>query len=155
MVARVSVWREHPAELAAGAGVVAVAAAFLLYAAQFAGAPRGANSYELTASFRSADGVAVGTDVRLAGVRIGTVTALDLNAETYRADAVFAIDDAVMVPEDTSAAVATEGLLGGTFIDLQPGGSAFNLDPGAEILDTQSSVSLITLLLRFVTGSEE
>ena len=150
-----SVWREHPAELAAGAGVVAVAAAFLLYAAQFAGGTRGGADYQLTASFRSAEGVTVGTDVRLAGVSIGTVTALALNPETYRADATFAIDDEVMVPEDTSAAVAQEGLLGGTYIDLQPGGSPFNLDPGSEIIDTQSSVSLITLLLRFVTGSEE
>lgn len=150
-----SVWREHPVELAAGAGVVAVAAAFLVYAGQFAGGPRGSANYELSASFRTAEGVAVGTDVRMAGVRIGTVTSLDLNPETFRADATFSIDDVIFVPEDTSAAVAQEGLLGGTYIDLQPGGSAFNLDPGAEILDTQSSVSLITLLLRFVMGSEE
>jgi phospholipid/cholesterol/gamma-HCH transport system substrate-binding protein len=151
----VSVWREHPAELAAGAGVVAVAVAFLVYATQFTGGVRTPGNYQLTASFRSAEGVTVGTDVRLAGVSIGTVTALELNPETYRADAVFAIDQAVLMPEDTSAAVAQEGLLGGTYIDLQPGGSPFNLDPGSEILDTQSSVSLITLLLRFVTGSEE
>jgi phospholipid/cholesterol/gamma-HCH transport system substrate-binding protein len=151
----VSVWREHPAELAAGLGVVAVAAAFLLYATQFTGGTGRGGSYHLTASFRTAEGVAVGTDVRLAGVSIGTVTALDLNHETYRADATFAIDDDILVPEDTSAAVAQEGLLGGTYIDLQPGGSPFNLDPGAEIVDTQSSVSLITLLLRFVMGSEE
>jgi phospholipid/cholesterol/gamma-HCH transport system substrate-binding protein len=151
----VSVWREHPAELAAGAGVVVVAAAFLLYATQFTGGAVRAGSYELTASFRTAEGVTVGTDVRLAGVSVGTVTALDLNHETYRADATFAIDDDVLVPEDTSAAVAQEGLLGGTYIDLQPGGSAFNLDAGAEILDTQRTVSLITLLLRFDMGSEE
>ena len=87
--------------------------------------------------------------------RIGTVTDLALNIETYRADATFAIDEAVRLPDDSSAAVATEGLLGGTFIDVQPGGSPFNLDAGGEIVDTQSAVSLVTLLLRFVTGSEE
>ena len=150
-----SVWREHPAELAAGAGVVAVAAAFLFYAAQFAGGGQGGDDYVLTANFRSAEGVTVGTDVRMAGVNIGTVTDLMLNPETFRAETTFAIDERVMVPEDTSAAVATEGLLGGTYIDLQPGGSPFNLDPGSEIIDTQSAVSLITLLLRFVTGSEQ
>lgn len=150
-----SVWRENPAELAAGVGVVAVAAGFLIYAAQFAGGAGGGDDYPLTASFRSAEGVTVGTDVRMAGVSIGTVTDLELNPETFRADTTFAIDDGIVVPEDTSAAVATEGLLGGTYIDLQPGGSPFNLEPGAEVLDTQSAVSLITLLLRFVTGSEE
>lgn len=149
-----TVWREHPVELAAGAGVVAVAAGFLAYAAQFVGgAPDGA--YVLRASFRSAEGVTVGTDVRMAGVSIGTVTNLHLNPETYRADTIFAIDNGIAIPEDTSAAVATEGLLGGTYVDLQPGGSPFNLEPGSEILDTQSAVSLITLLLRFVTGSEQ
>ncbi len=150
-----SVWREHPVELAAGAAVVAVAAAFLFYAAQFAGGGRGAGDYVLTASFRSAEGVTVGTDVRLAGVSVGTVTELKLNPDTYRADATLAIDKEIMVPEDTSAAVASEGLLGGTYIDLQPGGAPFTLEPGSEILDTQSAVSLITLLLRFVTGSGE
>ena len=150
-----SVWRENPAELAAGVGVVAVAAAFLIYAAQFAGGARVGDDYLLTASFRSAEGVTVGTDVRMAGVSIGTVTDLELNAETFRAETMLAIDDGIVVPEDTSAAVSTEGLLGGTYIDLQPGGSPFNLEPGSEILDTQSAVSLITLLLRFVTGSEE
>jgi phospholipid/cholesterol/gamma-HCH transport system substrate-binding protein len=59
------------------------------------------------------------------------------------------------VPDDSSAAVASEGLLGGTYVDVQPGGSPFNLEPGSEIIDTQSAVSLVTLLLRFVTGSEE
>jgi phospholipid/cholesterol/gamma-HCH transport system substrate-binding protein len=151
----VSVWREHPAELVAGFGVVAVAAAFLLYASQFAGTTRSGSDYELTASFRSAEGVAVGTDVRLAGVSIGTVTDLALNTETFRADATFSIAPDVVLPEDTSVAVETEGLLGGTYIDLQPGGSPFNLEPGSEILDTQSAVSLVTLLLRFVTGSDE
>lgn len=155
MDSRVSVLREHPAELAAGIGIVAVAAAFLIYAAQFTGGGTRGDDYPLTASFRSAEGVTVGTDVRMAGVSVGTVTDLDLNPETFRADATFAIDDGIFVPEDTSAAVATEGLLGGTYIDLQPGGSPFNLEPGSEILDTQSAVSLITLLLRFVTGSEQ
>ena len=150
-----STWREHPAELLAGAAVLAVASGFLIYAAQYAGGSRGVGDYALSASFRSAEGVTVGTDVRLAGVSIGTVTELQLNPQTFRADATFAIDDDVLLPEDTSAAVETEGLLGGTYIDLQPGGSPFDLEPGAEILDTQSAVSLVTLLLRFVTGSEE
>ena len=61
----------------------------------------------------------------------------------------------MVLPEDTSVIVASEGLLGGTFIEMQPGGSPFNLEPGAEITQTQGAVDLITLLLRYVTGSEE
>ena len=151
-----SALRENPVEIVTGAAVVAVAAAFLVYAGQFAGGTGASgDDYVLTASFRSAEGVTVGTDVRLAGVPVGTVTELDLNPQTFRADARFAISDDVVLPDDTSVAVASEGLLGGTFIELQPGGSPFNLEPGSEIENTQGAVSLMTLLMRYVTGSEE
>ena len=98
--------------------------------------------------------MSVGTDVRLAGVKIGTVTGLNLDTETFRATAVFAIRDDVNLPDDTAATVASEGLLGGNFIEMLPGGSAFTYEAGDEILDTESSVSLISLLLKFVAGDE-
>ena len=146
--------RENLAEVVTGALVLAVAALFLVYAVQFSeGGPAGPDDYELTASFRSAEGVTVGTDVRLAGVQVGTVTDMGLNPETYRADTRFAIDGHIALPEDTAVIVASEGLLGGTFLELLPGGSPFNLEPGSEIEDTQSAVDLMTLLLRYVTGS--
>ena len=147
--------RDTAVEVLAGALVVAVAVGFLVYATQFAGGGSNGEDYPLTASFRSAEGVTVGTDVRLAGVQIGTVTGLELNSETYRADARFAIEGDVRLPDDTTAAVASEGLMGGTFIEMLPGGSPFNLEPGSQIRDTQGAVSLMTLLLRFVTGSEQ
>lgn len=142
----------HTTEVLVGAGVVAAAAGFLVYAAQFSGVSAASGAYDLTASFSSAEGVTVGTDVRLAGVKVGTVTGLDLNTETYRAEATFAISDGIVLPDDTAVVVASEGLLGGTFIEVLPGGSEFNYDPGDEILDTESSVSIISLLLSFVGG---
>ena len=145
---------ENTAEVVVGGVVVAAAAGFLIYASQFAGIGGGGGSgYELTANFRSIEGVSVGTDIRLAGVKVGTVTGIDLNPTTFRADATFAIQDGLELPDDTAAVVASEGLLGGTFIELLPGGSPFNLEAGAEIIDTESSVSLIQLLLKFVSGS--
>jgi phospholipid/cholesterol/gamma-HCH transport system substrate-binding protein len=131
---------------------LAVAAAFLFYASTIVGVDGGSDRYTLTASFRSAEGVTVGTDVRLAGVKVGTVTGLRLNPETYRADVEFSIDQSVLVPDDSGVAVASEGLLGGNFIEITPGGSAFNLESGGEIEDTQGSVSLLTLLMKFVAG---
>jgi phospholipid/cholesterol/gamma-HCH transport system substrate-binding protein len=147
---------DHTTEVVVGAAVVAAAAGFIAYAVQFSGVegPR-SGDYVLTASFRSVEGISVGTDVRLAGVKVGTVTALDLNPQSFRADTTFSIDGNLQLPEDTAVAIASEGLLGGNFVELLPGGSPFNLEPGAEIVDTQSSVSLVQLLLRFVTGSEE
>jgi len=146
---------ENTTEVIVGGTVLAVAAAFLIYAGQvtgFAGNTRASN--EFTASFRSVEGVSVGTDVRMAGVKVGTVTALDLNPQTFRADARLTVAQGIDLPDDSAVIVSSEGLLGGNFVELLPGGSPFNLEPGAEIEDTQSSVSLISLLLKFVTGND-
>ncbi|MCA3439547.1 MAG: MCE family protein, partial [Rhodobacter sp.] len=78
---------ENPSEVIAGAAVLAAAVGFLVYAGQSTGFTGNAASYPLVASFRSVDGVTVGTDVRLAGVKVGTVTALELNPQTFFADA--------------------------------------------------------------------
>jgi phospholipid/cholesterol/gamma-HCH transport system substrate-binding protein len=140
-------------EIFVGAAVVIAAVGFFAYAASSAsGLSGGAGSYDLTASFRSAEGIGVGTEVRLAGVRVGTVTAMELNPDSFRADTTIALSDRIELPDDSAIAISSEGLLGGTFVEIIPGGSPFVLAPGDDILDTQSSVSLITLLMRFVSG---
>jgi len=145
---------ENPSEVIAGAAVLAAAVGFLVYAGQSTGFTGNDASYPLTASFRSVDGVTVGTDVRLAGVKVGTVTAIDLNPQTFFADATISVRNDVLLPEDSTILVSSEGLLGGSFIELQPGGSPENLGPGDEIEDTQGAVSVITLLMKFVSGSD-
>jgi phospholipid/cholesterol/gamma-HCH transport system substrate-binding protein len=132
-------------EVLTGGLVLAAAIGFAVYAGQV--------GYELTASFRSLEGVGVGTDVRLAGVKIGTVTGVDLNAETFRADTRFSVLEGIQVPDDSSVIISSEGLLGGNFVEVMPGGSPFNFEPGDEVLDTQGAVSLISLLVKFVSGS--
>ena len=144
---------ENTTEVAVGAVVLAVALGFMIYAGQIAGLTgRDTAANDYTASFRSIEGVSVGTDVRLAGVKVGTVTDLDLNPKTFRADARFSVVQGIELPDDSAVIVSSEGLLGGNFVELLPGGSPFNLETGAEIEDTQSSVSLVTLLLKFVSG---
>ena len=146
---------ENRAEILAGAGVLAAAIGFLVYAGQETGfTARDTGSYELTASFRSVEGVTVGTDVRLAGVKVGTVTALALNPETFFADATLSVQQNVLLPDDSAALVSSEGLLGGNFVELVPGGSLDNLSPGAEIEDTQGAVSVISLMMKFAGGSD-
>ncbi|MEL6519115.1 MAG: outer membrane lipid asymmetry maintenance protein MlaD [Pseudomonadota bacterium] len=142
----------HTTEVIVGGVVVAAAAGFLVYASQFSSVQATAGNYNLTASFRSAEGVTVGTDVRMAGVKVGTVTGLELDPSSFRAVASFSIDHAIRLPDDTSLVIASEGLLGGTFVEVLPGGSAFDYEPGDEVIDTESSVSLISLLLSFVAG---
>ncbi len=144
---------EDRAEVAAGAVVLAVAAGFLAWSAQAAGWWGGAaQTYPLTASFRAVDGISVGSEVRLAGVRVGSITDLRLNPQTFFADATIAVDQAIRLPTDSAILISSEGLLGGNYVELVPGGLPDVLAPGDEIEDTQGSVSLVNLLMKFVGG---
>ncbi len=144
---------ENTVEVIVGGAVLAAAAGFLIYAGQATGYVSAPESYPLTASFRSVEGITVGSDVRLAGVKIGSITGLDLNPASFFADATLSVKQGILLPEDSAILVSSEGLLGGNFIEILPGGSPVNLEPGAEIEDTQGAVSLISLLLKFVGGS--
>lgn len=145
---------ENTTEVLVGGAVLAAAIGFVIYAGQATGFSTGGDGYRLSASFRSIEGVTVGTDVRLAGVKIGTVTGVALNPQTYRADTEFSVAKGVEIPDDSAAVIASEGLLGGNFVEISPGGSLFYYEPGDEVLDTQGAVSLISLLMKFVSGGE-
>jgi len=146
---------ENTGEVLVGAAVLVAAAAFVVFAAQGAGMTSDPGSYELRASFRSVDGIRVGTDVRLAGVKVGAITALALNPQTFFADATVSVPSDIILPDDSAILISSEGLLGGNFVELVPGGSTENLAPGDEILDTQGAVSLINLLMKFVGGKAD
>ncbi|AZV77778.1 outer membrane lipid asymmetry maintenance protein MlaD [Parasedimentitalea marina] len=142
-------------EVLVGGVVLAAAIGFAIYAGQATGLSQSGAEYQLNASFRSLEGVGVGTDVRLAGVKIGTVTDVELNPQTYRAETLFSVQQGIDIPDDSAIVVSSEGLLGGNFVEIMPGGSPFSFEPGDEIEDTQGAVSLISLLLKFVSGSGE
>ena len=91
-------------------------------------------------------GVHTGTDVRLAGIKIGTVVAQKLNPENYQAEITMAIDPAIKLTEDSSAKVTSEGLLGASFIALDPGGSETFIADGGVISNTQGAVDIWTLI---------
>ncbi|MDQ1848357.1 outer membrane lipid asymmetry maintenance protein MlaD [Gemmobacter fulvus] len=146
---------ENATEVLAGGVVLVAALGFLAYAAQGVGFGGSSRSYDLRASFQSVEGISVGTDVRLAGVKVGTVSKLELNPATFYADATFSVQDHVQLPEDSAALISSEGLLGGNFVELRPGGALDNLPAGAEIEDTQGAISLIGLLMKFVGKSAE
>ena len=144
--------RENPTEVIVGGVVLAAAIGFLTYTMSTTGFGARGDTYDLTASFRSIEGITAGTDIRLSGVKIGTVSSVSLNTDTFRGDTVFAIQNETVIPDDSAAVIASEGLLGGNFVEIVPGGSLGNFENGAEIEDTQGAVSLISLLLKFVTG---
>tara|TARA_R110002096_G_scaffold97354_5_gene217101 strand:- start:9522 stop:9968 length:447 start_codon:yes stop_codon:yes gene_type:complete len=142
-------------ETTVGATVLVVAAAFLYFVLNSTGGTGGTTGLNLKASFRSADGISTGTDVRMAGVKIGTVSSLRLDPESFRAVLTLNLREDLKIPDDSGVAVSQEGLLGGSFVEVLPGGSDFALKEGSEFLDTQGSVSLVSLLLKFVSGTSE
>lgn len=138
-----------------GAVVLVAAGGFIAYAAQTTDLGGGGDTYTLDAAFRSASGIAAGTDVRMSGVKIGTVSHMELDPQTYQAVTTLALSSNILVPEDSDAKISADGLLGGNYVSITPGGSEFMLEAGDEILNTQGSVSLLDLLISFGTGARE
>lgn len=137
--------KDHVAEALAGLAVVAIAIVFLVLALGRTGSG-GADSYQLKARFPNATGITVGSDVRVSGMKVGTVTAQTLDPASFQAVVTLAVDQTVELPLDSSAAITSEGLLGGSFIALVPGGDSEKLAPGDEITDTQGATDLMGLI---------
>lgn len=128
-----------------GAIVVVIAAAFLFYGYSTSGM-RGTEGYHINAKFAKVDGLATGSDVRLSGIKIGTVVSQKLDANTYQADVVMSISSDVKIPDDSSARITSDGLLGSNYIALTPGGSDDMLKDGQLLAYTQGSVDFVSLL---------
>lgn len=139
-------------ETLVGAGVIAAAAGFLVYAYGAAGRSVGKSSYDIEAIFGRIDGVAVGAEVKIAGVKIGTVKSLALDPLTYEARLALAIERGVDIPDDSVAKVASEGLLGGAHISIEPGASEDMLAAGDQLILTQGSVDLLGLAVQSFTN---
>lgn len=142
-------------ETVVGAIVVAAAVGFLAYAGQAVGFSASQDQYTIIAKFRSVEGLNVGSDVRLSGVKIGTLASISLDKTTYQAVTTMSVDNDIEIPDDADIKVASDGLLGGAFLEITAGGSPFMLAEGDEILITQGAVSLINLLMKFGTKDAE
>ncbi len=129
-----------------GAVVIVIAGAFLAFAYNTSGVGQKGSGYVVTAEFDNVEGVNVGSDIRMAGIKIGTVTAQSLNPENFQALISMNIDPAVQLTDDTSAKVTSEGLLGSKFISLEPGGSETKLADGGVIAYTQGAVDIWSLI---------
>jgi phospholipid/cholesterol/gamma-HCH transport system substrate-binding protein len=136
-------------ETVMGAVVLIVAGIFLAFAYTHSNL-KAVSGYEVTAKFDRIAGVSAGTDVRISGIKIGTVVENRLDPKTYLAVVRMSIDPAVKLPTDTVAEVASEGLLGGFHLALVPGGEDDVIKPGGEIKYTQSPVDIVQLLGKFI-----
>lgn len=135
-----------------GAAVAIVAIGFFAFAAAQAGQTGARDGYNLSAAFQRIDGIDVGSDVRISGVKVGVVRALALDPETYEARVTMVIDEGVRVPDDSTARIATDGLLGGAYVAIEPG-SMDPLPEGGVIANTQGAVDLLTLFASMAGNS--
>jgi len=136
-------------EVLTGAVVLLVAAGFVAYAVGHSGRPA-AVGYRLYASFDHIDGLNPGADVRIAGVKVGSVLDTNVDPKTFLAKVTLSVNDDIRLPKDTAAEVTSESLLGGKFLNLSPGGDAANIPKNGIITITQSSISLEQLLGKFI-----
>ncbi|MDO6416419.1 outer membrane lipid asymmetry maintenance protein MlaD [Sphingomonas sp. BIUV-7] len=154
-------FRENAGEAIVGLFVVILAVFFVLFAWNHTGGGQHTDGYKVTALFPNAAGVNVGTDVRVAGLKIGSVAAQKLDPQSFQVAVTLALDPAIKLPADSSASVTSEGLLGSTFVALTPGGSETALKNGDTITDTQGAMDLMALIGQFINkpsapaGSEQ
>jgi phospholipid/cholesterol/gamma-HCH transport system substrate-binding protein len=142
--------REQWAETIAGLVVIALAAVFLIYSLSVGGVRSKAGRYELVARFGEVGALAPGAPVRVAGVKVGTVSKVSLDPKNYLAVTRLSLDKDVKLPSDSTAKITSDGLLGGASIAIAPGGAPDDLKPGAEIPNTQGSVDLFGLIGEFL-----
>lgn len=144
-------------ETIVGALVLVVAGVFVFYAFAKSDRAAGQDGYEIIARFGRIDGLKRGADVTLSGVKIGTVTSVDLDRKTYQAIVHMGVSSSVQVPLDTNAKIVAELLLGGMVVVLDPGGDKTMIKPGGEVANTQDAISFTELLAKFMfsgTGSK-
>jgi len=137
--------RGNVIETVMGAVVLVVAGLFLFFAystSQLRSVP----GYLLTANFEHIDGIRDGSDVRISGIKVGSVTSATLDPTTFLATVRMTVQPSVKLPDDTVAEIVSSSLLGDKYMSLVPGGSDKDIPPGGQIKFTQSSVSLEHLI---------
>jgi phospholipid/cholesterol/gamma-HCH transport system substrate-binding protein len=142
-------------ETLVGAFVLIVALAFGWYAYSTTSMRGTRGAYELSARFDRADGLAIGTDVRVSGIKVGSVTAITLDPATFFAQVRFALRSDVKLPEDTVAEIAAEGLLGGRYLNINPGNADRDLAAGEAIKFTKSSADFMQMIGKFLFSASD
>ena len=136
-------------------GVVLIVAAIFVGIAFQSGTVSAPAGYQVIAEFDDASGLGPGSEVRMSGVKIGTVHSQELDPETYFAVVTLNISESIKLPGDTSARIIADGLLGSNFIALEPGGDEEMIPAGGEITFTQGSINVVDLLGRFIFSAAE
>lgn len=148
---------KHVIETIMGAVVLLVAAGFLVFAYSSSNISS-TKGYKLYAQFDRADGINVGSDVRISGIKVGQVSSQRLDPKSYLAQVFVTIDETVKIPADSTAEIVSDGFLGGKYLSIVPGGDDTMLAENGRIKYTQSAINIESLIGKFMyggTGGEE
>ena len=132
-------------EAIVGAFVIIISVVFLFFGFSTMKI-QNSDSYNVSALFNRIDGIKNGSDIRMSGIKIGTVVSQELDNSSFEAKVLMSIDSKILIPDDSSAKITSDGLLGGNYISIEPGGSDIYLLNNEEIFFTQGSVDLIGLV---------
>jgi len=141
--------RRNVIETVLGAAVLLVAIVFVVFAFSTTGVST-VEGYKVQARFDNAAGVTPGTDVRMSGVKVGSVVKQKLNPKTYFAEVTLAIQENIELPTDTSARIVPDGLLGSNYVMLEPGGARETIAQGGEIQYTQGAINIVDMVSRLM-----
>lgn len=130
--------------------ILLITVSFVFFAKDKANIKNKGDVYSIIARFDKIDGINPGSDIRVAGVKIGSVLSYDLDLETYEAVAILNINQQIKLPSDSIASVVSSGLLGKKYISIEPGAEDLYLNDKDEILYTQSSLNIESLIGKFM-----
>lgn len=130
--------------------VLIIAIAFVIFSYKTAEVNKSANGYNILAKFDSVDGLSIGSDVRVGGIKIGVVSETSLDSKTFQAITKLAVDKNMQIPSDSSAQIVSDGLLGSKYVSILPGSENNYLKNNEFIEYTQSSINLETLIGKFM-----
>lgn len=137
-----------------GGVVIAVAGIFLLYGYD-AGGVSTPTGYSVSADFSGIGGLQVGDPVQISGVKVGSVSGVELVPDTFLARVHIDIDNAIKLPTDTAALISSESLLGGMVMQLEPGADEDLIEQGGRIEFTQAPQNLEQLLGQFIFSMQD
>lgn len=148
---------KKPVETIMGLVVLVIAILFLAFAYRVSDL-QVVQGYSLHAEFMKVGGLSIGSDVRINGIKVGTVTAQKLNNEDYLATVTLSISSDIKLPKDSIISIVSDGLMGDKFIKIEPGNSAELLKDGdsfSKVKDFKTIEDMVGEIIFMITDDEK
>jgi phospholipid/cholesterol/gamma-HCH transport system substrate-binding protein len=135
--------------------LVLVVAFIFLYTIYTSSSFKATKGYHVYAKFDRVDGIRKGTDVKISGIKVGSVVESDLDHKSFLARLKINLDKDITLPTDSSAEISSDGLLGRKYLALSPGADDETIPPEGDIQFTQSGVDLMDMIGKFMFSGKK